>query len=240
MATFVLVSGAWHAGWCWERVVPLLEARGHTAIAPDLLGMGPDNTPLRDVTLARWADQVADVIRARAEPVILVGHSRGGIVISETAERVPDRVAFLVYLAAFMIPAGGTLLGATTRGGQGASVLEHDADNTTTVPAERVGPTFYNITTPELVARAASLLTPEPMVVFTTPLKLSDERYGRVPRAYIECTEDRAVPLELQRAFQERLPCEVVETLHTDHSPFYSAPEDLVMALEHVASATSG
>jgi pimeloyl-ACP methyl ester carboxylesterase len=56
VATFVLISGAWHASWCWERVVPLLEARGHRAIAPDLLGMGPEPTALGEVTFARWGD----------------------------------------------------------------------------------------------------------------------------------------------------------------------------------------
>jgi pimeloyl-ACP methyl ester carboxylesterase len=239
MSTFLLVSGAWHAAWCWERIVPMLQERGHKVIAPDLLGMGPEPTPLAHVTLARWADQVADIIRSEAEPIVLVGHSRGGIVISETAERVPEKIARLVYLAAFMIPDGATLLGsAGGRESTSAGGLQVGPDNTTTVTAENVANTFYNTTPPEWVQRASSLVSAEPMVVFTTPLKLSEAGFGRVPRGYIECTEDRAVTPDLQRGFQARLPCDVVVTLNTDHSPFYSAPEALVEALEQMAAAT--
>ena len=238
MASFVLVSGAWHAAWCWERVVPLLEARGHRALAPDLLGMGPDRTPLAEVRLARWADQVAEVVRGAGEPVVLVGHSRGGIVISEAAERAPERIRKLVYLAAFLLPDGVSL--AAAGGGEnlqeGAGYLRVQPDNSCVVPAELVGPTFYNTTPAEWVERAAGLLSPEPLDVFATPLQLSEARFGRVPRAYVECAEDRAVPPALQRAFRARLRCDPVITLPTDHSPFYSAPEQLVQALETIAA----
>jgi pimeloyl-ACP methyl ester carboxylesterase len=96
MAVFVLVHGAWHGAWCWERVLPLLEQRGHRVLAPDLPGMGRDPTPLAAITLDGWARFVVDLVGRQAEPVILVGHSRGGAVTSQAADRVPDRVAILV------------------------------------------------------------------------------------------------------------------------------------------------
>src|SRR5882757_7600779 len=114
MATFIFISGAWHAGWCWERVVPLIEAAGHTAIAPDLLGMGADETPLPEVTLAMWGEQIAALIEEQAEPVFLVGHSRGGVVISDVAERVPDRIISLVYLTAIIAADGESGMTALT------------------------------------------------------------------------------------------------------------------------------
>lgn len=237
-ATFVLISGAWHAGWCWERVKPLLEARGHRVLAPDLLGMGGDRTRLADVTLARWADQIADLIRGQPEPVILAGHSRGGIVISEAAERVPERIRTLVYLAAFLLPSGGTLAGVAERDPtrDPADTLQPGPDGTTIVRSNAIGPTFYNTTDPQWQARAVSLVGSEPMVVFDTPLQLTQERYGRVPRAYVETLQDNAVKIGLQRSMQAKLPCEPVITLDTDHSPFYSAPEALAEALERVAA----
>jgi pimeloyl-ACP methyl ester carboxylesterase len=233
MATYVLVSGAWHAGWCWERVVPELEAAGHRALAPNLAGMGPDRTPLSTITLAGWADQIANLIRVQDEPVFLVGHSRGGIVISDVAERVPDRIRSLVYLAAFLVPPGETLLTTSSKVSRdsGADVIIVNPDGTSTVRAEAVGPFFYNTTAVEWVERARSLLTAEPMVVFTTPLQLTAERFGAVRRAYIECTEDHAVPLALQKIMQVDLPCDPVFTLETDHSPFYSAPSQLAHCL---------
>ncbi len=109
MATFVLIHGAWHGGWCWERVVPLLEQRGHTVRAPDLPGMGRDRTPLGDITLDVWARFVSELVRAELEPVILVGHSRGGIVLSQSAEQIPDRIRTLVYLAAFLVANGDSM-----------------------------------------------------------------------------------------------------------------------------------
>ena len=93
MARFVLVAGAWHGAWCWEFVIPLLEAKGHRAVTAELPGMGSDRTPFSGLDLAAWARAVAAVVEADPEPTILVGHSRGGIVISQTAELVPDRIS---------------------------------------------------------------------------------------------------------------------------------------------------
>ncbi len=234
MATYVLVSGAWHAAWCWERVAPLLQAAGHTVVAPDLIGMTDDGAAPATVTLATWADQVAALVAAAAEPVILVGHSRGGIIISEVAERVPGRLARLVYLAAFLLTEGETLAAAS------ASVPRDIPDDTivpsadgvtSTIRGDLVGPVFYSTTPEDWVARARAKLRPEPMAAMTTPLALTAARFGSVPRAYIECSRDRAVPLALQRAMQAKLPCAPVVTLDTDHSPFFSAPEALAAAL---------
>jgi pimeloyl-ACP methyl ester carboxylesterase len=237
MATFVLVSGAWHAGWCWERLVPLLESQGHRALAPDLLGMGRDATPLAAVTLDGWADQIAGVIGAEAEPVVLVGHSRGGIVISATAERVPERISTLVYLTALMLPDGATqadVMGLVSP--ETAAVVRPGPEGGSLVAPEAVGPVFYNTTAPEWIERAAQMLGPEPTGGFSAPMKLSRERYGSVPRAYIECALDRAISLDAQRRMQAVLPCDPVITLQTDHSPFFSSPEELAASLVAIAA----
>jgi pimeloyl-ACP methyl ester carboxylesterase len=233
MATYILVSGAWHGGWCWERVVPLLEAAGHRVLAPNLLGMGGDPTPLAEVSLAVWAEQIAALARAQAEPVILLGHSRGGIVISEVAERVPDHIATLVYLTAFLVPSGETLAstGAKQPRTDAAAIAVRGPDGTSTLNLDAVGAVLYNTTPPDWVERAKSRFTPEPVAVFGTPLSLTAAGFGRVPRAYIECSQDNIVPLALQREMQRVLPCAPVITLGTDHSPFYSAPQELAAAL---------
>ena len=156
MTHFVLIHGGLHGGWCWERVVPLLEAAGHTAVAPNLPGMGGDPTPLRDVTLARNGDFVADVIRKQGKPVILVGHSMGGLSISEAAERVPERIIGLIYLTAELLPHGARMAD------QGGS--EHHAEglivspegSSTTYKAAVAPKIFYNRTDPAIAARAAA------------------------------------------------------------------------------------
>ena len=110
MARFVLVHGAFGGAWCWEPVMSPLEAAGHTAEAFDLPGGGNDGTPVADVTLDSCAARVGDVLARRPEPAVLVGHSMGGIVITQAAANWPDRVASLVFVCAFMPADGQSLL----------------------------------------------------------------------------------------------------------------------------------
>jgi pimeloyl-ACP methyl ester carboxylesterase len=241
MTTFVLIHGAWHGGWCWDLVGRELKMRDHRAIAPDLPGLGDDRTPLKDVTIASWADHIANLVRQEREQVVLVGHSRGGVVISEVAERVPDAISSLVYVAAFLIPNGKSLhemlaLGEPREVARDAISMQPDGLSSV-IPAHRVGSIFYNTTPPDLQARAANKLTPEPMMSFITPVQVSDARFGRVKRAYIECLQDNAIPIEIQRAMQKTLPCSPVITLDCDHSPFYSQPAALADALVTIASS---
>jgi alpha-beta hydrolase superfamily lysophospholipase len=94
MSTFLLVPGASHTAWCWHKVVPLLRAAGHNAVAMDLPGTGENGSvALRDASLEVWSEYVAEQVQDAHRPVLLAGHSRGGYVISEAAERVPDRLA---------------------------------------------------------------------------------------------------------------------------------------------------
>jgi len=241
VTTFILVHGAWHGGWCWQEVAPLLRAAGHQVVAPDLPGMGKDKTPLAKVDLSKWTLAISDEVVQAFDSVVLVGHSRGGIVISEVAEIVPDRIQTLVYLAAFLVPNGKTLADMLAQAppnpiADGAIVMREDGISSVIAPA-KVEPVFYNTTSAALCSRAASLLTPEPMMSFTTRVRTSDARYGRVKRAYIECLRDNAIPIGLQRRMQQDLPCDPVVELDTDHSPFFSAPDILARALLDLAAA---
>tara|TARA_B100000953_G_scaffold208309_1_gene171909 strand:- start:2914 stop:3639 length:726 start_codon:yes stop_codon:yes gene_type:complete len=239
MARFVLVAGAWHSAWCWETLAPLLEARGHTVLTPDLAGMARGQPQMADaMTIAAWADDIAELVEKQDEPVILVGHSRSGLIISEVAERAPDKIARLVYLAAFLLPDGASIgrTASTIDRGVTPDVLEPAAmEGFVTVKRGLAVPLFYNACGAQDAAASVDRLVPEPQSSFATPAALSQERYGSVPRGYIECSDDHAVPLDLQRAMQNTLPCDPVVTLESDHSPFYSTPEALADALETMA-----
>ena len=112
MATFVLVHGAWHGGWCWRKLTPLLRAAGQEVFTPTLTGLGerahlgsPDvglGTHVRDVAQVLWYEDLADVV--------LVGHSYGGLVIGGVADQVPERLRHLVYLDAFVPEHGQSML----------------------------------------------------------------------------------------------------------------------------------
>lgn len=235
MSTYVLVHGAWHGAWCWHRITARLEAAGHTVLVPDLAGLGRDTTPAKDVTLARWADDVAALLDAQTEPVVLVGHSRGGLVISEVAERRPDRIKALVYLTAFLLPDGVSLNDeAATHSDSlvGQNVIPNLADASVSVREDGLYETFYGECSAEDVALARTCLRPEPLAPLGTPVRVTAENFGRVRRIYIECLRDRAMTIGAQRAMQQVLPCSDVHVIDTDHSPFFSAPEQLTDILK--------
>ena len=110
MSTFVLIHGSWHGAWCWYKVIPRLERAGHRVIAPDLPSLGKDKTPISRVSLRLWTESVCQVLDAETEPVVLVGHSRGGMVISEVAESRPEKIKTLVYLCAFLLWNGESVM----------------------------------------------------------------------------------------------------------------------------------
>jgi pimeloyl-ACP methyl ester carboxylesterase len=108
MKTFILIHGSWHSSWNWHRVIPILENQGHKAIAMDLPGMGRDKTPINEVKMQSTVEKICRLIDSVDGNVILVGHSKNGIMISQAAEYRPDKIEKLVYLAAYLIPNGKT------------------------------------------------------------------------------------------------------------------------------------
>lgn len=220
-------------------MVPLLEAQGHRVIAPDLPGMGNDNTPLDIITLDSWVQCICELMREQDEKIILLGHSRGGVVISQVAEYVPNHVLGLVYLTAFLVPSGSTLFEVLERyprpEDDPIDIIFSKDQSTSTVSEKSARDLFYNTTSEPLFTRALSFLGKEPMISYQTPLHLTDENFGSVPRAYIECLQDKAISIEVQRSMLSKIPCAPVFTLPCDHSPFYSAPEELVGQLNTLA-----
>ena len=112
MSTFVLVHGAWHGSWCWQRVRRLLQAQGHDVFTPTLTGVGERSHLLaREVNLDTHINDVVNLIRwEELSDVVLCGHSYGGCVITGVVDRVPERIGSLVYLDAFILKNGECLL----------------------------------------------------------------------------------------------------------------------------------
>jgi pimeloyl-ACP methyl ester carboxylesterase len=238
MSTYLLVHGAWHGGWCWYKVVSRLEKLGHTVIAPDLPSLGCDKTPVNRVSLALWRDFLCELIDAQPEPVILVGHSRGGIVISEVAEHRPDRIKTLVYVTAFLLRDGECLFDLTQQDHPslvGPNMVMSQDKSFSTMREAALRAAFYGECSDEDFALARLSLQPEPTVPLATPVKITDARFGRVPRIYIECLRDQAMAPALQRQMYAALPCRNVQTLDTDHSPFFSRPDELTALLHALA-----
>jgi pimeloyl-ACP methyl ester carboxylesterase len=231
MSNYILVHGAWHGAWCWYKVVPLLQKAGHRAIAIDLPALGRDRTPVRDVSLQCYVDRVYRALDGLPGRAILVGHSTGGIVISQVAEQRPARIQTLVYLAAFLIPNGQAMLPTATSDRESlmrANLVVDEAQGCLTMKEAAYREALYGDCADEDVALATCLLAPEPLAPCATPLDLSERNFGRVPRVYIETLCDNAVTLSAQRRMVAALPCTEVISMDTGHSPFFSAPQELV------------
>lgn len=235
MSTYVLIHGAWHGSWCWEKVVPLLKQAGHRVESPDLPGYGQDKTPFHEITLATYIKHVCKILDAQTEPVILVGHSMAGIVISQVAEERPEKIQTLVYLTAFLAQNGESLfqiaqMDSTSLVGPNLMVNEEQGTQTFKEGAP-LKDMFYGDCSDEDIARATALLVPQPLAPLATPLRMTEECFGRVPRVYIECLRDRATTPSLQKKMYMATPCQRILSLQTGHSPFFSAPQQLAQHL---------
>ncbi len=230
MATYILIHGSWHGAWCWYKIVSRLAAAGQQALAPDLPSHGRDRTPPREVTLESYVDRVIELVDAQAEPVILVAHSRGGIVASQVAEARPAQVKRLVYLAAFLVPDGQTVFGLARQDPDslvGRNLDVHPSEGWDMLRSAAFRETLYADCSDEDLALGRLLLTPEPIAASSTPLRLTEQNFGRVPRTYIELLQDRAVSPALQKRMYTALPCQAVLSLNASHSAYFSAPDEL-------------
>lgn len=241
MATFLLIHGAWHGAWCWHKMLPELRARGHRALAIDLPGHGVDRTPLAEVSLDAYAERVGAALDTLEEPALLVGHSMGGVVITEAGERFPERVAGLVYLTAIVLQNGESMMDNPVK----ASPPEFMAGFQRTEDGiginfdhGRMREAFYADCSDADVALAEACLVTQPAAVMAEPVTCTPERWGRLPRTYITCADDRALTLEGQRGMLARGGFEQVIEMSGSHSPFLAQPAALVAHLATWAERT--
>lgn len=277
---FVMVHGAWHAGWSFGLVAPRLVAAGHHVVAPDLPGNGvhaaipatahadpydpgafaTEVTESAKVTLENQADAVVALVDEVAAgglgPVVLLGHSMGGHVITQVAERIPERLARLVYLSGFMpasgVPAVAYIQSPENAGERVGPLFQADPEVVGALrihpsspdPAHRRGimAAFAGTVPAERHAAILNLMTPDlPIQVPTSATTTTAERWGAVPRTYIRCARDEAVlPACQDRMIAEAdavtpdTPTEVLD-LDTCHSPFFADPDRLATMLVGVA-----
>ena len=244
MACFVLVHGSFHGAWCWSRFVPLLERSGHNVVVPNLPASGGDPESLLNANLSSYTCRIVDAIARQPGPVVLVGHSMGAIVACQVAERVPERVQALVCVCGLLLRSGESLV-SFLEDHKHLDVEDRVLENMTvsadgtiaTFPRAAAPEVFYNRCSMQDAQWAADQLRPQATAVYGERLHLTEARFGRVRRYYVEGTADNAVSIRYQRVMVERTPCEQVFSLDSDHSPFLSRPADLAAILESVAAA---
>lgn len=234
MSDILLVHGAAHGAWCWHRVLPALAALGHRARAIDLPSHGDDPTDPSQVTLDLYADAI---LAATTGPTVLVGHSMGGFPITAAAQRAPERFAALVYLCAYLPVAGMTLAEMRRAGPEqplAGSFLVDDTRTTFTFDPARAPALFYHDCPAQDVALAARRLCPQPIRPQETAIP-DTARAGALPRFYIRCTDDRAIPPAYQATMSADLPPDRVLSLPCGHSPFFAAPDALARHIDAIS-----
>jgi pimeloyl-ACP methyl ester carboxylesterase len=240
MKTFILIHGSWHSAWNWHKVVPILEKQGHKVFAIDLLGMGRDKTPIKQVTLESTVEDICKLIDSIEDQVILVGHSKNGIMISQAAEYRPEKIEKLIYLAAYLIPNGKTQADYSSQDIYGVLkpfVTRFPDTFSHTLQPEIYKEGLYHDCNDDIYQMARMILSHESALTASTPLQLTDENFGSVRRFYIECTEDKAVTPFIQQKMYNETVCEKVYKMQTSHSPFFSKPQELCNVFLEIASS---
>ncbi len=240
---FVLVHGGFHGAWCWSRLVPELERLGHAALAIDLPGHGQRRAEAS--TLESRTDAITNVLQPGD---VLVGHSGGGFDITLAADQATDRIRHLIYLAAGLPIEGRPLVEAT--GGEGdtgkverlnetissTSLRQTQDGRLEWTDKESAAALFYHDCSRETVDWAFACFSPAPPDILVHPVTLSNFWAAELPRSYVLCLQDRALPFATAMRFAGRLGV-VPHFIDTSHSAFLSQPAALAQIL--VASVST-
>jgi len=227
--TIVLVHGAWLDASCWDKVVPILKAAGHEVINVNLPGHGSDNTPYATITMQTYVDAVKQAIGKRTN-VILVGHSMGGLVVSQTAEQMSGQISKLIYLGAFLPKNGETLLGLSGQPENKESLLAtyfrpDEKTSSGTIAKEGLRETFAADAPEDIATRLVANHKPDAMAPFVTPVSLTDANFGRITKTYIYTTNDKAIAYAMQeRMVHDNAGIVKAYAIPSSHTPFFSMP----------------
>lgn len=244
--TVVLVHGAFQDARAWDRVVPLLRERGLRTVAVNLPGREGDGIAPGGVTLDDHRDAVLEAIDAQGGPVVLVGHSFGGITISNVAESAPEKIRALVYVAGYLPQADAAdqsmaKLAETDQWNrfnkQRQNFMPAADYSTATVLDEDQLMLFCDTCSDDAKRRTKALMQREPLKPAATPVAVTAARYGAVPKFYVHTVNDNAVSYTLQQRMVAATPVIRTATLQTGHSPFLEAPEALANAIADAVAA---
>lgn len=247
---YVLVHGACHGAWSWYKLKPRLESVGHRVSVLDLAASGIYPCKIED--LATMSEYSAPLLKLLAslhphEKVVLVGHSLAGLNLAVAIDRFPDKVSLAVFLAAFMpdtIHKPSYVLEQYIEKMPAQGWMDTQFRECGSITTMFFGPQFlssklYQLSPMEDLELAKVLIRPGSLFVedLSRAKNFSKEGYGSVPRAYIVCNEDEAIPTKFQRWMIQNFGVdETVEIKDADHMAMLSKPQELCSALLAIAS----
>lgn len=233
--TFILVHGAWSGSWCWDRLRPLLEAAGHTVIAPDMPGHGQDSSPTETQNLESYARAVEALTAPLSGAVILVGHSFGGMIISQAACYIPNKIKKLVYISAFLPQDGQSCVGITKSisptfherlMSSGYDFILSADGRVSSLTPDSCADFVYNDIPRDAALALAKRFGPESNAAQQQSVVLND-KFHTIAKVYVRCSFDKTVDIKLQDKMIAETYCSEVYSLNTGHCPFESAPDSL-------------
>jgi pimeloyl-ACP methyl ester carboxylesterase len=233
-ATFVLVHGAWHGGWCYARVAELLRARGHRVFTPTMTGLGERAHLARpDITLSDHVTDIVNVLRYEdLHDVVLCGHSYGGLVISGVVEAVPERIAALVFLDAF-VPESGQSLQDLVAESQRTRQNDSAAANGGFIPP--IPAVHFGVNERDR-AYVDAQCVPQALPTMREGLVLTGARERVAHKTYLRAGTYRSDPFDAARERVTGTPGWVVDTIPSGHDVMIDAPEALGAALVAAAA----
>ena len=230
--TFVLMHGAWHGGWCWERVAGILRARGHRVTTPTQTGLGERAHLMSpDIDLEVFVDDLVNhLLWENLSNVVLVGHSFGGNAISGAVARVPDRIARLVYVDA-LVPVSGRAPFEDFAPGIVADRIRQAEESSGGISIPAPTAAAFGVTRAEDVAWLEPRLTPHPLRTFQTALELGPDPANGVPAEYVLCVDPHYGNVEGSLNRARALGWPIIE-IATGHDAMVTAPGPLSDILE--------
>ncbi|OZD06550.1 esterase [Rhodococcus sp. 06-235-1A] len=241
-AVIVLIHGAWAGPWVWDSIIDRLSTAGHRPYAVALPGVGNAIDPDVPITLEMLTDSVIADIAGFDGPLVIVGHSGGGVVATQVAERLHDHVAGVVFVAGMMLPSGRSFDDICADVELPSTVgitadLEFTAEGRiSTVPVDVGSTVFFQRADPAAAADASRRLRPQQESARLITPTWTTTRYGSIPKLYIEALDDRSVPLSAQRRMQEISHGVEIFSLDSDHAPQLSATDELATVIANYSN----
>jgi pimeloyl-ACP methyl ester carboxylesterase len=236
--TFVLVHGAWQAPYAWQFVKDQLERKGQRVVVVELPGHGADKTAPATLSMDVYRDKVIAAIQAIQGKVVLVGHSMGGVVVTAVAEKIPDRIAQLVYIGAFLPANGQSLLALAATDSTsllGAALVPSADQLTLDIKPESIVPIFIQDGSDAVKQLVIENYRSEPAIPFTNPVSVTEANFGKVAKYYLYTAQDHAVGLSLQKRMVAAAGIKNTFTLNSSHCPFLSMPNQVTTLLLDIA-----
>lgn len=236
--TFVVVHGSWQAPWAWGNVESQLIKAGQKVVVIELPAHGDDTTLPINTSLDIYRDKVIAAIDKMKGKVILVGHSLGGMIISEIAEKIPGKIEKLVYIGAFLPANGQSLLDLANMDKQSllGPALIPSADQLTLDVKQEALISIFCADAPESAKKEMlEKYRAEPAIPFTNKVILTDNNFGKMLIYYVHTLQDKAVGIDLQNQMADAAGVTRSFSLNTSHSPFLSQPGEVVKILLKIA-----